>query len=263
MFVERLCKHFIPDHLERLRGSNQLEAKSIRWPDHSANADTSQARSALYWRGLFTRLELPYSAQPGDLVRHLVTLRRPALFYSILGTDVWQTYEAELITRVITGWSTLPDLPGPSQPLIVLLSVSYPAHAVSLLERLWGAPLQSPIATQLIALKLPDPRAVALTVLPELTSLSLNDVQDWARKNLASDEIDDVLFVLRAIFSGRRKDAELRIRQMSRVAGREHTTEAILEALFREKFRAGRLPMEPLAPLLKHFVRTDRVLRSI
>jgi hypothetical protein len=76
------------------------------------------------------------------------------------------------------------------------------------------------------------------------------------------NEVDEVLRVIRAIFAGRRKEAEQHIRTiLSAKAGT--TTLDPLETVFRNRDRTGRLPMEVLAPLLKQLLRADTVLRSL
>jgi inactive STAND/TIR domain len=263
MFAERLSKHSIPSYLKRISRSDQLEVKPIRWPEYSVSAATAQPRASLYWKTVFDRLELPLTAPPADLFRRLITLRRPALFCSILGKDAWQPNEMELIRQTLATWATIPDLPAPSQPLMVLLSVSYAPRQLSLIDRVFSVPMQSEVALALMALRSPQETAITVKVLPELTSLSLSDVENWTREMVPSDEVDDVLFVLRAIFMGRRKDAETRISHLTRLGGRESTLAAIIEGLLRHKSRARLFPMQPLAPLLKQFVSADIVLRSI
>jgi hypothetical protein len=184
------------------------------------------------------------------------------VFWTVLGNETWRDYEVELIAGVIKWWSSAPDIPAPSQPVIILLSVSYAPYQPTMVERLLGAPLQSPIAVQLMALAAQDESAICLRVLPELVSLSLSEVEDWVRENMQPEEADDVLFVLRATFTGRRKDAEQRVRQMSRLKEKE-TTLDFLESLLRCRNRSGRLPMGPLADLLKKLYKAENVLRSI
>ena len=262
MFVERLSKYSIPSYLERILRSNQIESKLIRWPEHSNHTHTSELRRQAYCRNVINRLELPSNSQSPELMRYIGTLRRPVLFTSILGNETWQAYETELITGVMTWWSEVPDVPAPSQPVIILLSVSYAPYQPTLIHRFMRVQSQSPIAIQLLDLSLPEEHAICVKVLPELASLSLSDVEEWVRERISPDELDDVLFVLRAVFTGRRKDAEQRIRQMVRLKGND-TALDVLEGVFRTKNRSGRLPMEPLAPLLKQLLRAETVLRSI
>jgi len=263
MFAERLSRQSIPSYLKRISGSDQLEVKLVRWPESPLNPAPAQPRASLYWKAVFDRLELPLNAPPAELFRRLVALRRPALFCSIIGKDARQPNEIELIKQTLGTWATIPDMPAPSQPLIILLSISYPPRQMSLIDRVFSTPLQSEVALALMALRSPQESAISVTVLPQLTSLSLSEVEDWVREMVPADEVDDVLFVLRAIFTGRRKDAEARIKQLAQLSGRESTLVAIVDGLFRYKSRARVFPMQPLAPLLKQFVKADAVLRSI
>jgi hypothetical protein len=262
MFVERLAKDSIPVYLERIKKSNQLEWKSIRWPEHSQYAATAQLRGQLYSRTVLTRLELSLSALPQEMVRYIGTLRRPVLFSSILGNETWQPYEADLIAEVLRWWSIIPDVPIPSQPVVILLSVSYARHDPSLLDRLLGLRPESPIALQLRKLVSPDETAISVNVLPELTSLSRGDIEAWVRDIMQPNEVDEVLRVIRAIFVGRRKEAEQHIRNILSAKAGAMILDP-LETVFRNRDRTGRLPMEVLAPLLKQLLRVDTVLRSL
>lgn len=262
MFAERLTKYSIPSYLKRITGSDQLEVKSVRWPE-SSRASQPQPRSSLYWKAVFDRLELPLATPPSELFRRLVSLRRPALFCSIIGKDAWQANEADLIKHILGTWATIPDMPTHSQPLIVLLSISYAPRQLSFIDRVFSTQLQSEVAIALLGLRSPRDTELSLNVLPELAGLSLSDVEHWVREMVPPDEVDDVLFVLRAIFTGRRKDAETRIRQLTRLTDREAGVAALLDGLHRHKSRSRILPMQPLAPLLKQFVKSDTVLRSI
>jgi hypothetical protein len=184
------------------------------------------------------------------------------LFSSILGNETWQPYEADLIAEVLRWWSIIPDVPIPSQPVVILLSVSYARHDPSLLDRLLGLRPESPIALQLRKLVSPDETAISVNVLPELTSLSRGDIEAWVRDIMQPNEVDEVLRVIRAIFVGRRKEAEQHIRNILSAKAGAMILDP-LETVFRNRDRTGRLPMEVLAPLLKQLLRVDTVLRSL
>ncbi|CUS33832.1 hypothetical protein COMA1_11364 [Candidatus Nitrospira nitrosa] len=262
MFVERLCKYSIPRQLKPIKRSDQLECKSVRWPDYSPAAQTSTIRAQLYWRGVLNRLELPLSAPHQKVTQRIGAIRRPVLFWSNLGSDAWQLYEGNLIEEVVRLWSALSDVPAPSQPIIILLAISYPSHTPSLFERLRNVKPDSPVAQKLRGLVLPSETAISVTVLPELTSLSQSDIEEWVREIMQPNDTDDVLRIVRAVFSGSRNDAEQRIRELL-----GHKMEdkilTLLEDVFLSRGRSGRLPIGPLAPLMKTLLRAEDILRSI
>lgn len=262
MFVQRLATCTIPAYLEQLLGSNQLEWKSVRWPERSADEPDLPSRMQLYRRAVLTKLEQPLNSDAAKLMRHIGALRRPVVFSSILGPEIWASDEPAFIEGVIRWWAALPDIPAPSQPLVMLLSVSYPLPQQSVFDRLFRARSAPSIPAALSKIPHPGASAISFHVLPELSSLSLGDIEDWVREIMQPNEVDEILRVVRALFNRPRKEAEEGVRRVLNV-GADHPALETLKEVWESRSASGRLPMDPLARLLKTLLRAEHVLRSI
>ena len=263
MFADRLAEHSLPGILARLKGSNQLERKPIRWPESGA-ADLS-ARAETYRLSVLARLEMASDADRESAVRRIGGLRRPVLFTSLIGTEGWQPDEVALISQVAGIWGALPDIPAPSQPLIVLFAVSYRPVVPTGLAR-WFANRDTPDpATHLEQLRLPDNPQLGFHVLPQLSSLSLSDIEGWVHEVLKPKEKDQILAVVRALFRSPRKEAEMTIKSHLRTSTQaELLMFAQLASLPQRRDQPRRLPMEPLARVLKSLLNSERkVLRRL
>lgn len=262
MFAERLARHTLPSHLERQLGSNQLAWKSVRWPEPSGETTEAVSRDQLYCRAVFAKLEQPPTDDPMKLMKHISALRRPVLFSSIIGSDAWGHDEPQFISGILRWWSQVPDVPVPSQPLVLILSVSFVARQGSLIDRLFRNAPRNPLCAQLSAIEPPGEQRLSLNILPELSSLTLSDIEYWVREIMQPDEIDDILRVVRAIFKRRSKEARHDLETLLELDANDPAF-GLLSTVLQSRDRLGKIPMEPLAPLLKRLLRAENVLRTL
>ena len=161
-------------------------------------------------------------------------------------------------------------MPSPSQPLIVLLCVRYPEPQTSFFSG-WFARggLQSPLDMPSLLAALhqrtqpqkPDEPPPTLLVLPQLSDLSLGDVEAWVEEVLKPPDKDRVLAVVRALFMSPRKEAEQIIRRHLAAARGELATD--IERMLRSPGPSRRLPMEPLVPFLNQFLHSQFRMRRL
>ena len=182
-FIDRLSKYSLPRHLARLGLSDQLEWKYIVWPQPVASAPESavQERASNYSFDVSAALDLPLSAKLEAVARQIANLRKPVTFCSTIYGTRWQPEEPGLIRKVLEFWSQLPGLLN-VQPLIVFLVVAVEKPAETWWSR-WTAPRAANPGLTLPSL-LQDAGGVDLDIvmLPELTDVSVPDVEHWVRE---------------------------------------------------------------------------------
>lgn len=256
-FVDRLVDDAIPTCLASHKNSNELNKKLVRWPERSDEKSDAAKRAQMYRRSLLKRLELPLACDDVELMRHIGKLKQPISITSIVSPDSWQEDETELLAATIKAWGALPDVPAPSQPVIVLMCISYHEETPSMLSRIlfkgsargashsWSKDIEALHGEQ-----------VRVYVLPQLTSLSLGDAEDWVREVLKPSDPERVKVMVRAIFRSPRKEAEQQIRALltgppvERLIGQ-------LDVILKHRDKGQRLPMEPLSLVFRSFLGDD------
>lgn len=259
MFIKRLTEHSLPMFLSRLMGSNQIDVKSVRWPEsQSSSSDDPLPRKLRdYLLALGSKLELSPGFTPDQLVKQIGLYRRATIFTSIAACESWQKNEYQLIEAVLKFWAALPDVPATSQPVIILLSISYPPAEISIIQRFINRQPKTSIQESISNIKSPDSGLLRLFILPELSSLSLYDIEEWVREVMRPNEVDDVLRIVRALFRKKRKEAEQSILDVLKTPNADHIMQ-LLRTLFEHQekklSKEQRIPMEPLAPILKELL---------
>jgi len=267
-FGDRLLIHSLPRMLQARLGTSTLERKAIQWPNVDIPAEQ---RPRAYERFMTAKLEIAPGSGPEEVTRKIGLLRQPVVFHSSLTAAESPASEYKLIQAVVDYWDLLPDVPSPSQPLIVLLCVRYPEPPTSFFGRWYArAGAQNPpdmrgllAALQRRAPRLqePDEPPPTLLVLPELSNLSMGDVEAWVEDVLKPPDKDRVLAVVRALFMSPRKEAEQIIGR--HLAATRGELAADLERMLRSPGPSRRLPMEPLVPFLHQFLHSQFRIRRL
>jgi hypothetical protein len=203
-FIDRLSKYSLPRHLARLGLSDQLEWKYIVWPQPvaSAQASAAQERAFNYSFDISAALDLPLSAKIEAVARQIANLRKPVTFCSTIYGTRWQPEEPGLIRKVLEFWSRLPSLLN-VQPLIVFLVVALEKPVETWWSR-WTAPRPANAGLALRTL-LQDSGGVDLDIvmLPELTDVSVPDVEHWVREIVRPADPEGMIRQIKQTFKQR------------------------------------------------------------
>lgn len=196
-FVTRLCKHTLPQHLKRLRMSDQLEWHHIQWPTgESELGEDMPQRAGAYRVDINLALGLGPSSTTAVLANSIENRRRPVVFSSLIESNEWSLRELPLVRKVLQYWGDFPDI-NRSQLVVVCLVIVLSSQRANPLGR-WlklGLRRTTP-QDSLQALKAADQR-VGVVVLPELADVTQSDLEHWVRQYLKSEDLEEALTRLR------------------------------------------------------------------
>ncbi|MCH7813718.1 MAG: protein kinase [Planctomycetes bacterium] len=184
MFLERL-KHVTLPRLLKLRPSEtQVQSFFVRWPGGSGPRDDLGRR-------ILSNVAEAVTDDPDapiDEVAKVVARRRGvSIIHTHLLTEDWKLAGPQALRAVIEVFSVWPALPR-NQHLLACIFVKYQsARSGGWLARLRGARrLNDHIRRHLANLDDSGPPSARVVVLPELTDVSRQEAEDWARDEARS-----------------------------------------------------------------------------
>jgi hypothetical protein len=199
-FISRLKLYTLPRHLARLQLVDQVEWKHIPWRDPIADPQADAQQRMLEYRA-DVRLELDLTtADFQALARRIADFRKPVVFFSIANGEKWLPALPSLLRDLSEFWSQLPD-GSKTQPLIVILGIRRRQEKRSAWFVRRSAPIQAMIAAAIGELATAN---LQMILLPELTDVSMTEVEDWVRGVMQPSDPEGAIRQIKQAFLERR-----------------------------------------------------------
>jgi hypothetical protein len=197
-FLVRLEKHTLPQHLKRLRLSDQLEWQHIQWPSTVPNQseESLSQRARAYQVDVNVALGLGATSDSQSLSKNIANLRRPLAFCSLINSSDWQAKELPLLRDIVKFWSDFPDI-NRSQIVIICVAIVLSNTRSSMLRRWLRRGEQKPTVRETLQSLDTGNHRIGLVLLPELVDVPVGDLEHWVRQYLKPDDLEDALQRLR------------------------------------------------------------------
>jgi iSTAND domain-containing protein len=200
-FVQRLGLEMIRRHLRAINGTDQVEWKNVSWPRGGGRTAEDAERIAVYKDSLTGELEI-MNGSAAAIAERIALYRRPVVLSSV-HRQVVDEDDEPTVRAVLDMWASLPDL-RTELSLIIIVAMIYADLGRGFMSRFLSRPKTSTLALKLAKFDGYRPNQLKAVVLPELSDVSLEEVEHWVRNVLRPPDIEDALRRVREVFGAKR-----------------------------------------------------------